>query len=110
MQEYVDSNVMKMKQLYAYGNYIDEVLAAGGTSSVYYLQDHLYSPVALLDTNGSTVERYEYNAYGQATVYTDKGTDGTWLTADDTTSTTSALDNEFKNTFTDRRLDSLREI
>ncbi|AQT67441.1 hypothetical protein STSP2_00588 [Anaerohalosphaera lusitana] len=57
MQEYVDSNVMKMKNLYVYGNYIDEVLAAGGTSSVYFLQDHLYSPVAVLDTNGSTVER-----------------------------------------------------
>ncbi|AQT67438.1 Cell wall-associated polypeptide CWBP200 [Anaerohalosphaera lusitana] len=95
-----------MVNRYVYGNYIDEVLRKDdGTDAYYYSQDHLYSPVALLDTNGTVVERYEYNAYGKATVYTDKGTDGTWLTADDTTSTISALDNEY--TFTGRRLDSL---
>ncbi|AQT67131.1 Cell wall-associated polypeptide CWBP200 [Anaerohalosphaera lusitana] len=97
-----------MAKQYVYGNYIDEALKmSDDTDSHYYIQDHLYSPVALLDTNGSTVERYEYNAYGQATVYTDKGTDNTWLTPDDNTSTTSSpiIANEY--TFTGRRLDSL---
>jgi RHS repeat-associated protein len=55
---------------YAYGNYIDEVLlmsvipAQAGIQNFYYLHDHLYSPAALLDSSGSVVERYEYDAYG----------------------------------------------
>jgi RHS repeat-associated protein len=53
-----------------FGNYIDEVLVVGmksGSSwfNLYYAHDHLYSPVALFAANGSVVERYEYDAYGQ---------------------------------------------
>ena len=35
-----------------------------GTDDYYYLHDHLYSPVALLDDTGAVVERCEYDAYG----------------------------------------------
>jgi hypothetical protein len=44
---------------------------------------HLYSPVALLDTNGTVAEYYEYNAYGKCHVHTAAGNDSTWLTGDD---------------------------
>jgi len=50
---------------------VDEVLyTANTTGGYYYLHDHLFSPVALLDyISGSVVERYEYNAYGKAAIY-----------------------------------------
>jgi len=35
----------------------------------YYLHDHLKSPVALLDIDGEILERYEYDAYGKATLW-----------------------------------------
>ena len=39
---------------YAYGNYIDEVLmAGGGAGDLYYAHDHLHSPAALLDDTGT---------------------------------------------------------
>ena len=55
---------------YAYGNYIDETLIMTDNRSGeaeddhYYLHDHLFSPVALVDEDGSVLERYEYDAYG----------------------------------------------
>ncbi|WP_146663832.1 RHS repeat-associated core domain-containing protein [Anaerohalosphaera lusitana] len=53
-----------------YGNYIDEPLMTSDTATdLYYAHDHLYSTAALIDTAGNVVERYEYNAYGKATVY-----------------------------------------
>ena len=54
---------------YAYGNYIDEVLIMSTSANVsdakFYIQDHLYSPAALIDSSGNVIERYEYDAYGQ---------------------------------------------
>lgn len=58
--------------IFAYGNYIDEVIGKldGGTSIVFYLYDHLYSPVALCNSiTGQVYERYEYDAYGKPTIY-----------------------------------------
>jgi RHS repeat-associated protein len=61
---------------YLHGNYIDEVLAfewvVGGQSGQrnYFLHDHLYTPVAMIGSNGSVSERYEYDAYGKRTVMT----------------------------------------
>ncbi|MCD6175068.1 MAG: hypothetical protein J7K65_04780 [Planctomycetes bacterium] len=50
--------------LFVYGNYIDEVLRMNdGTNDYYYAHDHLYSPAALMETDGDVVERYEYDAY-----------------------------------------------
>ena len=55
--------------VYAYGNYIDEVLTMDrGGQTYYYHQNALWSPQALTDSTGSVVERYTYDAYGQATV------------------------------------------
>ncbi|MHC4621197.1 MAG: RHS repeat-associated core domain-containing protein, partial [Planctomycetota bacterium] len=63
------------KDLFVYGNYIDEVLISG--QGYVYAHDHLYSPVALLQSGstGAVLERYEYDAYGSCHVleydYTD---------------------------------------
>jgi len=34
----------------------------------YYVHDHLYSPVALINANGTVVERYEYDSYGNVKI------------------------------------------
>ena len=58
----------EVQRWFVYGNYIDEVLAMGtGTSAKtarLYIHDHLYSPAALVSWNGTVLERYEYDAYG----------------------------------------------
>jgi RHS repeat-associated protein len=41
-----------------------------GANDYFYLHDHLYSPVALLDDTGAVVERYEYDAYGSVQILT----------------------------------------
>ena len=59
-------------QYYVYGNYIDEVLVMvdiAEEDDYYYAHDHLYSAVVLFDASGDVVERYEYDAYGKATVW-----------------------------------------
>ncbi|MCF7958193.1 MAG: hypothetical protein K9M57_07085 [Phycisphaerae bacterium] len=95
---------------FTWGNYLDEALVMTSTvSSVsidhYYAHNHLYSPVALIDSAGTIEEYYEYDAYGKITAYTDAGADTTWRTADDTTGTYSAQGNPIA--FTGQRLDSL---
>jgi len=54
---------------FIYGNYIDEVLTmidhTNDDAEYYYAHDHLYSPVALMESDGDVVERYEYDAYGK---------------------------------------------
>jgi len=35
----------------------------------FYIHDHLYSPVALTDYSGNVLERYEYDAYGNPTIW-----------------------------------------
>ncbi|AQT67129.1 Cell wall-associated polypeptide CWBP200 [Anaerohalosphaera lusitana] len=79
-----------------YGNYIDEPLVRSGGATFFYIQDHLYSTAALLNYNGSIAERYEYDAYGNATI---------WDASFSTTYDRSPNFNEY--TFTGRRLDSL---
>ncbi|MCH9021426.1 MAG: hypothetical protein IID32_01520, partial [Planctomycetes bacterium] len=90
---------------YVYGNYIDEVVMMIDAADHYFAHDHLFSPAALLGSDGTVVERYEYNAYGNATVFTDDGADNIWFTSDDTTANTSAQNNPY--TFTSQRLDNL---
>jgi RHS repeat-associated protein len=54
---------------YIYGNYIDEPLIMNdGTNDYYYAHDHQYSTVALANTLGQVVERYEYDAYGRTQI------------------------------------------
>jgi len=95
------------QRLFVYGNCIDEVLRMTDDSDddYYYLHDHLYSPVALLDDDGDVVERYEYDVYGACRVHTDDGADDIWLTGDDTIGSSSAKDKPYL--FTGRRLDIL---
>ena len=85
--------------LYTYGNYIDEVLVmkAADGSDYYYLQDHLYSPVALLDSAGAVVERYEYDVYGEPNI----------LDADYSKDADQVSDYGNPYLFTGRRLDIL---
>lgn len=37
------------------------------------LYDHLYSPAALVNSSGTVLERYEYDAYGKCTFLTGDG-------------------------------------
>jgi hypothetical protein len=60
------------------------------------LHDHLFSPVALTDSSGTVQERYEYDAYGKATI---------WNAALTTTYSTSQYSNTYY--FTGRELDTL---
>jgi len=88
-----------VQRSFIYGNYIDEVLVmtvpGSPPTDYYYLQDHLYSPAALLAADGTVVERYEYDAYGTVHVF-----DGSWNRR-----AASAYGNPY--TFTGRRLDWL---
>ena len=93
LAEYDASGVQQA--YFIFGNYIDEVLLMNrGGADMYYLHDHLYSPVALLDDDGAVVERYEYDAYGKVTL---------WNAAFTTTYTTSQYGNPFY--FTGREVD-----
>lgn len=62
------SNVVQAT--YLFGISVDDVLQMQRGSNVYYYhKNHLGSVVALTNANGNFVERYEYDPYGQPTVY-----------------------------------------
>ncbi|HHA19347.1 MAG TPA: hypothetical protein ENK70_06545, partial [Methylophaga sp.] len=87
---------------YVYGNYIDETLMmvnnVFGGDDLFYVHDHLYSPVALISGDMELLlERYEYDAYGNVHVM------GNNFNAD--ADNQSNYDNEY--TLTGRRLDTL---
>ena len=44
------------------------MMTDSGSNDYYYAHDHLFSPAALIDDNGTVVERYEYDAYGDCNV------------------------------------------
>lgn len=84
---------------YAYGSYVDELLAILPASGVvgdrkFVHSNHLYSIAALTDNSGNVVERYRYDAYGQRTILAPDGT---------TVRTTSSYNNQVG--FTGRYLD-----
>lgn len=59
---------------YTYGNYIDEVLTMDrGGQTYYYHQNNLWSVEAITNGAGVVVERYSYDAYGRASVFTASG-------------------------------------
>ncbi|MBI9019491.1 MAG: RHS repeat-associated core domain-containing protein [Phycisphaerae bacterium] len=98
-----DAATDAFERRYVYGNYIDEtLLMADATNEYYYAHDHLYSTAALTDATGGVVERYEYEAYGQPTVYTNMSD---WDTASPTTAAASNYGNPYM--FTGRRVDTL---
>ena len=82
---------------YVYGNYLDEVLIKREDSAdIYYAHNHLYSPVALIDNSGNVIERYEYDVYGNCTIYEPDFSD---------TRSSSSYNNVIA--FTGQRLDNL---
>ncbi len=56
---------------YVFGIWIDEILTMerGGNTYYYYHQNSLGSVAAVTDSAGVVVERYEYDAYGNASVF-----------------------------------------
>jgi len=74
LADYNDAGVLQM--WFVYGNYVDEVVMMRRQEGqnwydCFYVQDHLYSPAALIDAVGGVVERYEYDAYGQPSIMDD---------------------------------------
>jgi hypothetical protein len=65
------------------------MLAVDGQNETkyYYYHDVLGSVVALLNNSGSVVETYSYyDPFGKPAIHTAVGTDGIWLTGDDSVS------------------------
>jgi len=90
---------------FACGNYLDEALIMTvDDDDYYYAHDHLFSPVAMVDSSGDIQEYYQYDAYGKCTIYT-AGTDDIWYNSDDAPQTTSTVGNPIF--FTGQRLDEL---
>ena len=65
---YDDSN--NVKSFFIYGNYIDEIvfMMDYSTGFGFYVHDHLYSPAVLVGWDGTVLERYEYDAYGNCSI------------------------------------------
>ena len=79
---------------YVYGNRIDEVLTMDrGSATYHYHENSLGSIVAITNSTGTVVERYEYDGYGEVTIY-----DPNW-----TVRASSTIDNSY--TFTGREYD-----
>jgi len=97
---YIDAHIFARVDTNGNGDFADP------EEQFYYTTNNLYNVVALVDASGKIIERYEYKPYGEATVYTDAGTDSTWFTADDSVGTLSGN----KYTFTGRRSDPEAEL
>ncbi|OHB55564.1 MAG: hypothetical protein A2Y07_03270 [Planctomycetes bacterium GWF2_50_10] len=86
---------------FVYGNSLDEVLSmtdiSDNNSTYYYMSDALGSTMALTDSAGALVERYQYNAYGQPYIFS----------ADGEQITESACGNQYL--FTGKRVDLVGE-
>ena len=62
---------------YVYGDYIDEPLVRLNTANntrLYYHRNQQYSIIAMTNTAGSEIERYDYDAYGEVTRLRGNGT------------------------------------
>jgi RHS repeat-associated protein len=92
IEEYAGATVWPRRQ-FVFGAFIDEPLAmdvndnyndncaGAGDHRYYYLQNWIYSVVALTGASGRVVEGYQYDPYGHHLTFTDDGqsTDFTWL-------------------------------
>ncbi|NJL69919.1 MAG: RHS repeat-associated core domain-containing protein [Microcoleus sp. SM1_3_4] len=59
-----------------YGIYIDEVLVkTDANGPLFYHYNSQYSVVALTNSTGDIVERYDYGAYGKQRIYDGSGTE-----------------------------------
>ncbi|MBZ0167351.1 MAG: RHS repeat-associated core domain-containing protein [Candidatus Omnitrophica bacterium] len=94
IEENNSSNVLQAD--YVMGSRIDEPLTMTRSSTTYYyLTDGLGSVRQLTNSSGTIVESYDYDPYGQVTIYNSSLTD--------ITSSGSGIDNPYM--FTGRRLD-----
>ncbi|MBZ0165423.1 MAG: hypothetical protein K8I00_01360, partial [Candidatus Omnitrophica bacterium] len=94
IEEYNSSNVLQAD--YVMGSRIDEPLTMTRSSSTYYyLTDGLGSVRQLANASGTIAESYNYDPYGNTTIYDSSLTD--------ITSTGSGIDNPYM--FTGRRMD-----
>jgi RHS repeat-associated protein len=61
----------QLQRQYVYGNGVDEVLQLRSASNddFYYHDNSIGSVVAMSDSTGSVVERYDYNAYGVTSIF-----------------------------------------
>ena len=71
----------------------------------YYVHDAQGSVVALLNNSGAVVEAYSYGPFGETTVHTGAGSDGMWLSGDDTTAATTVSGYGNPYMYTARRFD-----
>ena len=72
LTEYEDPDVgATVERDFIWGNYLDEslMMIVDDTTDYYFAHDHLYSPVALLNSSGTVIECYEYDGYGKMTRY-----------------------------------------
>jgi RHS repeat-associated protein len=109
--EELDGTTHTPTKQYAWGIYIDELLQqraiSGDTNTDYYLlSDLLYRSVALTDSNGSIVEAYDTDAYGNTLCFSAAGTGGNWF-ADDATVTDNPMNTYI---FTGREFDAETQI
>ena len=95
VEEYSSSTATNFDKQYVYGGGIDMPLWMRTTTATYhYFQDAQGNVRSMVDDSGNIVEHYEYDAYGDVTIYDGSGN---VLTA-------SSVGNEFF--FTGRRYDS----
>jgi len=109
LEEYDNAPAPARQAYFVWGNYVDELLLvnddADDDADYYACRDHLYSVHVLYNPTTGIAERYDYDAYGQPTIYTDDGGDSDWWDGDETTANDSTVENPY--TFTGRRLDTL---
>jgi YD repeat-containing protein len=79
IEEYVDDSGWVLDAKYVHGIGIDNVLTiergfGGSVERWYYLHDGLSSVTELLDEDGALDQAYEYDAWGNPTIYDPNGT------------------------------------
>ena len=109
LEEYDNAGTPARQAYFVWGTYVDELLLvnddADDDADYYACRDHLYSVHVLYNPTTGIAERYDYDAYGQPTIYTADGGDSDWWDGDETTANDSTIENVY--TFTGRRLDVL---
>lgn len=102
-------------QQYVYGQYLDEPLVldrnldgdatarGAGDQRLFYHQNTQYSVHALTTITATIIEAYQYDIYGQTTIFTAPGVDGVWFTSDDVQGLISPVSNPY--TYTGQRSD-----
>ena len=108
LEEYDNAGTPARQAYFVWGTYVDELLLvnddAADDADYYACRDHLYSVHVLYNPTTGIAERYDYDAYGQPTIYTADGGDSDWWDGDESTEI-DRLVVESDYTFTGRRYD-----